>query len=209
MDKNDHLIDLSDETIRIYNHLKSFGQVHIKQELGSQTIIRLFNQTYLFDISTYYADETLSRSNWTHLTANAFFRTCQLLNFQCDFEVEKRHDGAIRGRDGHVYLCAEWEYETSSIFKEKGEIYKLYQTCKKYSNCDALLFTYKTGGDFELFLKLVFDEWNYLLQKDEAFILYLTTAIFDKNHEDNKNYFAGLRTISFGKNDIEIWEEPL
>lgn len=143
-----HELEVQKQTAELYYQFLKFTDCIIRPHIFSELIVKVFNMTYLKDLGSYYNKEKIGRSNWTQHTANTFLRTCQLINLACDFEVENRHDGAVRDREGNVYLCAEWEFEGNSIFKPTGEIIKLANTCKKYKTCDALLFTYCVDTSF-------------------------------------------------------------
>ena len=199
-------MEVSPETSEIYNFLKSKASVSVKQDFFIDMFVKFFVENYHHDIAGYYSDDKMSRSNWTHLTANTFFKTSQMLGYLCDFEVEKRHDGAIRDEKGKVYLAAEWEYDTNSIFQVKGEIEKLYNTCKKFPDSQALLFTYKVGEDFPKLVEKIFEKWQSLHSPEEDFSLFILTAIFKNNEEEKVKYFQNLQVVVLTKTDIEIWE---
>lgn len=199
--------EVTENIATVYHHFSKKTETMLYHEIASQLIVKIFSITYINDIYNYYSDDKISRSNWTHHTANTFFRTCQILNFLCDFEVENRHDGAIRDSHGNVFLAAEWEYDTNSIFNNKGEIVKLYNTCKKHHNADAMLFTYKVETDYVDYVDKVFDFWNSLLDEQEEFSLFLLTALFKKDENNKVNIFYGLRTIEFGNKTVDIWED--
>lgn len=201
-------IEVQNETAELYEHFSDFSNCFIKPEIFSELIVKVFNLTYLRDLGSYYNKEKVGRSNWTQHTANTFLRACQMVNLACDFEVENRHDGAVRDYEDNVYLCAEWEYDTNTIFKPKGEIIKLAKTCKKYKNCDALLFTYSIDYDYTSFCEKVFNLWNEeLIKSKRDFVLYLITALIRKDDVEKMRYVYGLRTVVIGKQSIEIWED--
>ena len=200
-------LEVSKEIASLYRHFSKKADTVFLPEFATDLIVKIFATTYIKDIPDYYCGEKIARSNWTHHTANTFFKTCQTLNFLCDFEVEKRHDGAIRDNKGNVYLCAEWEFDTNSIFNDKGEIEKLYNTCKKHSNCDAMLFTYKVDTDFNEFADRVYEKWNSFIKKDDNVKLYLLTALMKKDELENIRYFCGIRILVFGNKTVDIWED--
>ena len=204
---NDIELEVSTDIASLYRHFSKKTDTAFFPEFATDLIVKVFAITYIKDIPDYYCGEKIARSNWTHHTANTFFRTCQTLNLLCDFEVEKRHDGAIRDNKGNVYLCAEWEFDTNSIFKPKGEIEKLYDTCKKHDKADAMLFTYKVDSDFNDYADKVYTQWNNLLKEGENFRLYLLTALMKKDEIESIRYFYGIRVLVFGNKAVDIWED--
>ncbi|NJX16799.1 hypothetical protein [Tamlana crocina] len=201
-------LEVQKETADLFEHFSKFSNSVIKPEIFSELIVKVFNLTYLKDLGSYYNNEKIGRSSWTQHTANTFLRACQLVNLACDFEVENRHDGAVRDYDDNVYLCAEWEFDTRTIFNPTGEINKLAKTCDKYKNCDALLFTYSIDSSYTAFCENVFQLWNKQLKKTKKdFVLYLVTALMRKDELENKRFVYGLRTVVIGRQLIEIWED--
>lgn len=198
---------VTEEIAEICEYAKTFSDAEIALKYTSEIMVEIFNITYLRDIRDYYSSIKIATSNWTHHTANTFFRTCQLLDLKCDFEVENRHDGAIREEDGKLFLCAEWEIDERSIFSENGELNKLFKTCKKHENCEAFLFTYNVRTDFKEFLKKVFTQWNLNYDQTDYFRLFLVTAIFDDSENSKLKFLKGLRTFIIGNGTIDIWED--
>lgn len=170
-------------------------------------ITRQFSIRFLNNTDYFHSEKGISRSNWTQHTANSFFNTCKDLNLKCEFEVENRHDGAIRNDLGEMYICAEWEYETNTIFKENGEIEKIAKTCTKHNACEGILLTYKIEEDFLDFSKKVYDKWNKLLPKKHNIRLFLLTVILDKNSETKEKHITGIRTLIFGNQTIDLLED--
>lgn len=201
------VFEVDDEIADVYNHFSRKTDTVYIPELATDLIVKLFAITYIKDIADYYTSDRIARSNWTQHTATTFFKTCQQLNFLCDFEVEKRHDGAIRDDKGNVYLCAEWEFDTNSIFNIKGEIEKLYETTKKHKSCDAMLFTYKAASGFNEFAEKVLTKWNSLLKENEDHRLFLLTALLKKDEIEKVSYFQGIRILVFGNNTLDIWDD--
>ncbi|MFI5195484.1 MAG: hypothetical protein ACHQD8_00205 [Chitinophagales bacterium] len=198
---------VSTATANIYEYFAKKTDTQFVPDFVDDLFIKLFQINYLRDAGDYYCDEKITRSNWTHHTANTFLRTCQMLNFSCEFEIENRHDAAVRDRDGNVYICAEWEYDTNSIFNGKGEIKKLYETCVKHSSCVPLLFTYKIGEDYIDFVEKIFKEWNSILDDENECKLYLLTALFQKNEIDKVRELTGIRTVIIGRGTIDLWDD--
>jgi hypothetical protein len=209
IDINGQTLEIADEIAKVYNHFRDKTDTMFIAEGATELIVKIFSIMYTKDIEDYYMNEKISRSNWTQHTATTFFKTCQQLRFLCDFEVEKRHDGAVRDAKGNVYLCAEWEFDTNSIFNIKGELDKLYETCSKHLQCDAMLFTYKVENDYNDFAEKVFIKWNSLVKKKEDFKLFLLTALLEKNEIEKINYFIGIRVLVYGNNTLDIWDDFL
>ncbi|RYZ24588.1 MAG: hypothetical protein EOO16_00350 [Chitinophagaceae bacterium] len=208
-DVNPDDLSVCDGVKRLFNFLKGRIPTYVVPDFASDRTVRSFADIYIKDIADYYCSDRISRSNWTQHTATTFFKTSQFLRFVCDFEVGNRHDGAIRSESGEMYLCAEWEYDTNSIFKEKGEIEKLYRTASANKHCDAMLFTYKVESEFNGFVEQVYNKWNSFTKKDDQCRLYLLTALFEKDKEQNIRYFTGLRTVVFALEQIELWDDNL
>ncbi|MEG1198008.1 MAG: hypothetical protein RSD53_01345, partial [Algoriella sp.] len=195
--QNNEKISVLKETAEIYEYCKTFSDVFIPIKYDTEVFIEIFNCIYLKDISDLYVENIIKRSNWTHHTANTFFRTNQLLNFKCEFESVNRHDGVVRDEDGTVFLCAEWEIDEQSIFSEKGEINKLLNTCINLKTCDAFLFTYNTKMDIKEYVNKVYTQWNNGLLDDD-FRLTLITAVFDNSKKSSVKILRGLRTFIIG-----------
>src|SRR4051794_34201362 len=107
-------VEVTDEIAKVYNYFRGKTDTMYIAEGITDIVVKIFAATYTKDIADYYTSDRISRSNWTQPTATTFFKTCQQLKFLCDFEVENRHDGAVRDDKGNVYLCAEWEFDTNS-----------------------------------------------------------------------------------------------
>jgi hypothetical protein len=103
--------------------------------------------------------------------------------------------------------CAEWEINEKTIFGERGELAKLFKTCKNQESCEAFLFTYNIKTDFKDFIKNVYDEWNSNYNESEFFRLFLVTAIFENKDGSKLKFLKGLRTFIIGKGTIDIWED--
>lgn len=201
------ILEVDDEIAKVYSHFSGRTDTIYIPESATDLIVKIFAITYIKDIADYYTSDKIARSNWTQHTATTFFKTCQQLNFLCDFEVEKRHDGAIRDAKGNVYLCAEWEFDTNSVFNIKGEIEKLHETTRKHDHCDAMLFTYKVASDFNEFAEKVLIKWNSLMKENEEQRLFLLTALLEKNEIEKVSYFQGIRVLVFGNDTLDIWDD--
>jgi len=203
--QNNEYISVLRETADLYEYCKTFTDVFIPIKYDTEFIVETYNNVFLKDISDYHSSNIISRSNWTHHTANTFFRTCQLLGYNCDFESENRHDGIIRDIDGSLIMCSEWEIEEKTIFNEKGEINKLLNTCNIHKTCEALLFTYNIKIDPKEFIKKAYELWNIDSNNTNS-RLFLITAIFKDSENTKIKYLKGLRTFVIGKGTIDIWE---
>jgi hypothetical protein len=90
------LVKVSEEIAEVLAFTKTFADAEIALKYTTELMVEIFNNIYMRDIKDHYSNEKVSVSNWTHHTDNTFFRTAQLLDLKCDFEVENRHDGALR-----------------------------------------------------------------------------------------------------------------
>lgn len=204
---NEIEISVAEEIANVYNFFKDKTDTIFLPESFTSQIVKVFSLNFIRGIQDYYSDEGISRSNWTQHTANVFFQTCQQFRMLCDFEVEKRHDGAIRDNEGNIYLSAEWEFDTNTIFKLNGEIEKLYKTSKKHSKSDAMLFTYKVESEFNDYAFKVYEQWNSFLNDDEDFKLFLLTALLRRDDNSSKKSFYGIRILVFGNKTVDVWED--
>ncbi len=178
----------------VFNFFSGKADTVFKEDYIWEQFVELFSILYLNDIKGYYGNEKIAT-------------TSQILDILCDFEVENRHDGAIRTPDGHVYLCAEWEFNASSVLTKKGEIEKLYKTVSKYKTCAAFLFTYLINIDYKDFAFKIYDLWNNLHKENEDYLLYFTSALMKRDEIEKVNYVYGIRTLVFGKGTVDIWDD--
>jgi hypothetical protein len=201
--------ELTKELAEVFNHFLKKSSVVVVEDFVWEQFVKLFSILYLNDIRGYYRSEKVATSNWTQHTAATFYKTSQIMDFLCDFEVENRHDGAIRGADGHVYLCAEWEFNASSVLGKAGEIQKLYKTVSKYKTCAAMLFTYVVDINYKEFADKIYSQWNQLLNESEDYLLYFSCALMKRDEIEKLNHVYGIRTLVFGKGTVDVWDDYL
>lgn len=167
--------------------------------------IQLFNNMYLrnFD-SLHIRNSRMSLSNFTRVSSATALSTSQLLDCKIEFECENRHDAIVRFNNNEIALCVEWEVFERSVFNDKGEVGKIFNTCK-IKHCDGFLFTYNYQMDTSNFFEMIFDEWNKRSSDQDNFVLYVSTLLIEKTM--TSMHLKGIRTAVISHKNIELWND--
>jgi hypothetical protein len=195
------------ELEEVYQHFNSKSKINFKFEDEVLLFGKFFSIHFLNNLKYYPANSIITRSNWTKVCSNSFFETSKLFGLVCEFEIENRHDATIRDYDKNVILTAEWEFDTSTIFKENGEIDKLIKSQRKHKGSESLLLTYSIDTNFLPFIDKVYNHWRNSLKKGEDFRLLLLSVLMRKNNIDKVNEVYGMRMFSIDNEYVEIYDD--
>lgn len=182
----------------------------LKKELNTELMLPIAYEAFINFFRVHWwngvkivapnAGDDISRSNLTYVTSHAFFSTCRDMNASCKFEAEGKHDAIVANGNGIVFMCAEWEWDSKSVFGDTGELKKLLRSVEKHKESDAILLTYTYQDEYLDYAKRVANEW--LSSKTDA-ILLLFIVVMQKSN--SKNTIEAIRILEISTEGCVIW----